>query len=136
MSTTRIGYGTRIGSHNAFEEAVAKVPEALRSEGFGVLTNIDIQETLKAKLDAYFRRYVILGACNPPLAYQALSKALEIGLFLPCDVIVYEENGSSVISVVYPISMLDAADNPELKSIAVETQERLRRVVERIEGES
>jgi uncharacterized protein (DUF302 family) len=111
-----------------YEEAVDKVTAALKHEGFGVLTEIDVKATLKKKLDVDFRKYVILGACNPPLAHQALTAELEIGLLLPCNVIVYEVNGGSVVSIVDPISMLDVAANPDIQPVADEARTRLGRV--------
>ncbi|MCL7453087.1 MAG: DUF302 domain-containing protein [Anaerolineae bacterium] len=113
-----------------YEEAVEKVTAALKQEGFGVLTEIDVKATLKKKLDADFRRYVILGACNPPLAHRALTAELEIGLLLPCNVIVYEEDGGSVVSIVDPVSMLGVVEDPDLEPVADEARERLRRVAQ------
>jgi uncharacterized protein (DUF302 family) len=105
----------------------------LKEEGFGVLTEIDVQATLKKKLDADFRRYVILGACNPKLAYQALQNELEIGLLLPCNVIVYETNESqSVVSIVDPMSMLGVVEKDELAGVANEAKARLSRVVRKL----
>ena len=106
----------------------------MKEEGFGILTEIDVQETLKKKLDVNFRKYVILGACNPPLAYQALQTELEIGLLLPCNVIVYEEDGGSVVSIVDPIAMLGVVENPALDPVAQEAQTRLQRVIETLSG--
>jgi len=111
-----------------YEEAMERVTAALKEEGFGVLTEIDVKATLKQKLDADFRKYAILGACNPPLAHKALSTELEIGLLLPCNVIVYEEDGGSVVSIVDPISMLGVVDSAELKPVADEAGARLERV--------
>ena len=108
-----------------YDQAVQKVTEALKEQGFGILTEIDVQATLKEKLDADFRKYIILGACNPPLAYQALNTELEIGLLLPCNVIVYEADGGSVVSIQDPIVMLSVAGNPGLDAIANEARERL-----------
>lgn len=113
-----------------YEQAVERVIEALKVEGFGVLTEIDVKATLKKKLGADFRKYVILGACNPPLAHQALRTALALGLLLPCNVIVYEEGDGSVVSLVDPISMLGVVQNPELEPVAAEARARLQRVVE------
>jgi uncharacterized protein (DUF302 family) len=104
------------------------VAAALKEEGFGILTEIDVKATLKKKLDADFRKYVILGACNPPLAHRALSAELEIGLLLPCNVIVYEEDDGSVVSIVDPISMLGVVESPELEPVASEARARLERV--------
>jgi uncharacterized protein (DUF302 family) len=117
-----------------YEEAVERVTAALKEEGFGVLTEIDVKATMKKKLDADFRKYAILGACNPPLAHKALSTELEIGLLLPCNVIVYEEDGGSVVSIVDPISMLGVVDSPELEPVANEARARLERVAKALGG--
>lgn len=123
-------YASRTRLDLPYEQAIEKVTAALIEEGFGVLTEIDVKATLKKKLDADFRKYVILGACNPPLALQALTTQLDIGLLLPCNVIVYEEDGGSVVSILDPISMLRVVDNPELDPVAEEARSRLRRVFE------
>jgi uncharacterized protein (DUF302 family) len=117
-----------------YEEAIERVTAALKEEGFGVLTEIDVKATMKQKLDADFRKYAILGACNPPLAHKALSTDLEIGLLLPCNVIVYEEDGGSVVSIVDPISMLGVVDSAELKPVADEAGARLERVAKALAG--
>jgi len=117
-----------------YEEALERVTAALKTEGFGVLTEIDVKATLKKKLDADFRKYAILGACNPPLAHRALNTELEIGLLLPCNVIVYEEDGGSVVSIVDPISMLGVVDSPALKPVADEAGARLERVAKALGG--
>lgn len=111
-----------------YEEAVEKVTDALKAEGFGVLTEIDVKATMKKKIDADFRKYIILGACNPSLAHRALSTRLEIGLLLPCNVIVYEEDGGSVVSIVDPLSMMQMADAEALAPVAAEARSRLERV--------
>lgn len=131
MNQTTIDYGMRTRVSAPYEQAVAQVTSALKAEGFGVLTTIDVQATLKQKLDVDFRRYVILGACNPPLAHRALSTELEIGLLLPCNVIVYEaEDGAgSVVSIVDPHAMLGTGINPSLAPVADEAAARLRRVL-------
>jgi uncharacterized protein (DUF302 family) len=126
MNVTEYGYRVRLD--RPYEEAVQQVTDALKEEGFGILMEIDVQATLKKKLDVDFRRYVILGACNPPLAHRALSRDLEVGLLLPCNVIVYEEDGGSVVSIVDPAAMLRVANNPALEPIAAEAKERLQRV--------
>ncbi|HVS02640.1 MAG TPA: DUF302 domain-containing protein [Thermoanaerobaculia bacterium] len=128
-------YGLRQRLDLPYEVAVEHVTEALRREGFGVLTRIDVRETLKEKLDADFRRYVILGACNPPLAHRALEAELEIGLQLPCNVIVYEDRGGSVVSIADPAAMLEVAGNPRLEPIAAEARERLCRVLDHLGAE-
>jgi uncharacterized protein (DUF302 family) len=130
MSNAITDLALRIELDVPYEQAVERVTAALKKEGFGVLTEIDVQATLKKKLDADFRKYVILGACNPPLAHRALSTQLEIGLLLPCNVIVYEENGNSVVSIVDPISMLGVVKDPELKPVADEARARLQRVAQ------
>lgn len=128
-------YGMKVHLDLPYEEAIAKATAALKAEGFGVLTEIDVKHTLKQKINADFRKYVILGACNPVLANRALNAELEIGLLLPCNVIVYEndnDNGSgegSTVSIVDPIAMLDVASNQALGEIANEARSRLQRVV-------
>lgn len=123
-------YGFRTTLNVPYKEAIEKATVALKEEGFGVLTEIDVKATLKKKLDADFRRYIILGACNPNLAYQALQSELEIGLLLPCNVIVYEtEEGQSTVSIVDPLSMLGVVKSPTLDPIATEAKTRLQRVI-------
>ena len=112
-----------------YEQAVEQVVEGLKKEGFGVLTQVDVQATLKKKLGVDFRRYVILGACNPPLSHRALQADLEIGLLLPCNVIVYEEGEGSVVAAVDPMSMLGEVENPELAAVSREARSRLERVI-------
>ncbi len=114
-----------------FEDAVANVREALSKEGFGVLTEIDIKATLKAKIGADFRPYVILGACNPPLAYKTLQAEEHIGLMLPCNVVVQEgEGGNTVVSAINPAVAMASVANPDLAPAAGEVSEKLRRVIE------
>jgi uncharacterized protein (DUF302 family) len=113
-----------------YEEAISKVTAALKEEGFGVLTEIDVKSTLKTKLDLDFRKYVILGACNPTMAHKALSTELDIGLLLPCNVIVYEDGKSSVVSAIDPLSAMSIVDNPELKDIADTVASKLKKVVD------
>ncbi len=128
------GYGIRRTLAVTYDQAVEKVTAALKTEGFGVLTEIDVRATLKSKLDAEFRRYVILGACNPPLAYQALRSELEIGVLLPCNVIVYEDDqGRAVVSALNPMVALGVVDNPALRGVAEQVTDRLRRVVASLE---
>ena len=113
-----------------FESAVEKVTEALKKEGFGVLTQIDIQEKLKEKLDVDFRKYKILGACNPPNAYKALQHEDKIGLMLPCNAIVQElENNEIEVAAVDPVASMMAVENPNLAGIAGEIKEKLERVI-------
>lgn len=128
-------YGLRVEVPLGYEDAVQRATEALKAEGFGVLTTIDVKQTLKQKLDREFRNYIILGACNPPLADRALHSELEIGLLLPCNVIVYEtEHGRSVVAAMAPLAALGiVGDNSELAKVAREADERLRRVLASVE---
>ena len=115
----------------SFDDAINKTTEALKEEGFGVLTEINIQETLKKKLDVDFRKYQILGACNPPNAYKALQAEGHIGLMLPCNVIVQEhENGEVEISAVDPIASMQAIKNEALGQVARDVQEMLKRAID------
>lgn len=125
-------YGISTPLNLPYDQAVAKTTEALKAEGFGVLTEIDVKATMKKKLDVDFRRYVILGACNPPLAYQALSSELELGLLLPCNVIVYEnDEGGSVVSAMDPQVVIGSVvKNPAMETVAREVTARLHRVIE------
>ncbi len=126
-TTTQMGYTVALDTD--YETAIAQVTEALKAEGFGVLTEIDVKATLKKKLDVDFRPYKILGACNPSLAHRALTIAPEIGLLLPCNVTVAQAEGGQVeVSLVNPMAMLGAAANPALEPVATEAQERLARV--------
>lgn len=129
---TTVDYGMRVHLALPYEEAVERVTAALKAEGFGVLTQIDVKATLKQKLDVDFRRYIILGACNPPLAHRAFSTELEIGLLLPCNVIVYEDESGegSVVSIIDPIMMLGIGINPALSAVGEEASARLRRVLD------
>ena len=124
------GYTYRKQLTLPYEEAVETVTAALKEEGFGVLTEIDVRQTLKKKLDVEFPRYIILGACNPPLAHKALLAEHEIGALLPCNVVVYDdEAGGSVVTAVDPGTMLGVVQNAELQPIADEVTERLQRVL-------
>lgn len=126
-------YGLRVTLNVPYEEAIERATAALKEEGFGVLTEIDVKATLKKKLDADFQRYVILGACNPNLAHQALQNELEIGLLLPCNVIVYEtDEGQSVVSLVDPLAMLGVVESESLQKVANEANARLTRVSEKL----
>jgi uncharacterized protein (DUF302 family) len=114
----------------SFDDALAKLPGALKSEGFGVLTEIDVQHTLKEKLGVEFRRYRILGACNPPLAHQALQAELEIGQFLPCNVIVYETGpGQCMVVAVDPLQTMSLLGIPALEPVARQVREKLERAL-------
>ena len=128
--------GMKIQTSLSYDRAVARVRELLPEQGFGVMTEIDVQSTLKAKLDADFRRYVILGACNPKLARRALSTYLDIGLLLPCNVIVYEnDDGTTTLNILEPIAVLGMSGRPELADIAAEAAERLSRVAAGLSGD-
>ena len=136
MDETR--YGLRVEIPVPYERAVEMATAALKEQGFGVLTTIDVQQTLKQKLDRDFRKYVILGACNPPLADRALHAELEVGLLLPCNVIVYEASpGQSVVSAMAPMAALGiVGDNHELQIVATDADARLRRVLNTLEIEA
>jgi uncharacterized protein (DUF302 family) len=112
-----------------YDLAIEKVTEELKKEGFGVLTTIDVRDTLKKKLDVDFKKYIILGACNPPFAYKALQTEEEIGLLLPCNVIVYEKNGKTVISMFDPMVMIAVLDDTKMRPIAEEVKKKLERVI-------
>jgi uncharacterized protein (DUF302 family) len=128
QSQSGYGYGKTLDL--SFVEAVERTKEALKTEGFGVLCEIDIKEKLKEKLGVDFRDYVILGACNPPLAYQTLQAEIGIGLLLPCNVIVYEQDGKSVVSAIDAAKMMTVVGNPQLVAMAQQVNEKLRRVID------
>ena len=128
---TELGFQSTLNLE--YETALEKVTEALKAEGFGVLTNIDVKETMKKKLDADFRKYTILGACNPPLAHKALTARPDVGLLLPCNVIVYEEGEATVVNIIDPLSMTNFIQDPALESVAEEARQRLKRVSEAIQ---
>lgn len=125
-------YGYRREVAIDFEAAVARVYETLKAEGFGVLAEIDMKEKFKEKLGVDFRRYVILGACNPPLANEALGADLEVGLLLPCNVIVYENDGGAVVSAIDAERLLSVTGNDEMAPMAALVNEKLRRAVDAI----
>jgi uncharacterized protein (DUF302 family) len=129
-------YGLRVSVNQPYDAAVTQTTEALKAQGFGVLTTIDVQQTLKAKLDRDFRKYVILGACNPPLADRALHAELEVGLLLPCNVIVYETGPStSVVAAMAPLAALGiVGENMKLAEVAREADQRLRTALKQLEG--
>lgn len=132
MSTSEYGIRTRVDGE--FNYVVLQTIAALKVQGFGVLSDIDVQETLKNKLDVDFRKYRILGACNPPLAHQALSEEIELGLLLPCNVIVYEiEEGACMVAAVDPVTNLSIVGNTALGPIAKEARSRLRAVLDTLE---
>ena len=123
-------YFSNIVNHT-YEEAIDRVTEALKAEGFGILTEIDVKETLKRKLDVDFPRYIILGACNPTYAYKALLKENKIGTMLPCNVIVQElPSGQVEIAAIDPAVSMQAVENPDLEEVAFQIREKLERVIE------
>lgn len=126
-------YGYFVEVDTSYEETRERVVAALKEQGFGVLTEIDVKTTLKKKLDAEFRKYTILGACNPPLAYQALQSELQIGLLLPCNVVVYENNdGGSTVAAIDAEVQLGIVGRPELAEVARDVASRLRKVLEAV----
>ena len=125
-------YGFSKTTNYSFEEAIQRVTEELKKEGFGVLTTIDVKETLKNKLNVDFKKYTILGACNPPLAHKALQAEEELGLLLPCNVIVYEKDNKSVVSMFDPLIMAHIIDNPNMNSVAEEVKKKLEKVLEAV----
>lgn len=127
------GFSRTVDTH--FDEAIERVRETLKAEGFGVLSEIRLDEKLKEKLGVDFRRYVILGACNPPLAYKTLQEDINIGLLLPCNVIVYEadDKDKSVVAAIDAKAMLSVVgENPAINEVANEVNDRLRRAIEQI----
>ena len=134
MAFSETGVGLKRALLCGFEEALVRVPQALKTEGFGVLTEIDVADTLKKKLDVDFRRYRILGACNPTLAHQALKVSLDVGLMLPCNVTVYEgDDGRAVVSAVDPTQAPVAQADPQIREVAELVRTKLERVLARLE---
>ena len=134
MTTTTHDYGFGATLDLPFDEAVARTRAALKDEGFGILSEIDVRATLKEKLGVDFERYVILGACNPQLAHRALQAEHELGLLLPCNVIVHEHDGRSAVAIVDPAAMLGVVDNTVLRAVADEAKSRLERVAAALAG--
>jgi uncharacterized protein (DUF302 family) len=133
MRESRYGMGVDVAL--PYDKALERTTDELKKEGFGVLTTIDVKQTLKQKLDKEFRQYTILGACNPSLAYRAFEAELEIGLLLPCNVIVYENGaGRSVVAAMAPVAAIGmAGGDPALKAVAREADERLRRALRAVQ---
>jgi uncharacterized protein (DUF302 family) len=126
----KTNYGFSIVVNLGYEEAIEKVTEELKKEGFGVLTEIDVKETLKKKLDVEFKPYKILGACNPPFAYKSLQAEEQIGLMLPCNVIVYvNDNSETVVAAINPIASMQAVKNDKLGEVAEVIQSKLQKVI-------
>lgn len=135
MNTTVSSLGLTTYLQTDFQSALVRVTEALKAQGFGVLTEIDVKETLKQKLNVEMRPYKILGACNPPLAHRALTASPEVGLLLPCNVTVAEtEDGRVQVSLVDPLAMMGIVSDEALQSIAREARERLERVAAALEA--
>jgi uncharacterized protein (DUF302 family) len=132
--------GSEVELRESFAAALARTREALKAEGFGILTEVDLQQTFRDKLGQEFRPYVMLGACNPPLAYRALSNAPEVGLLLPCNATVEaRSDGGSLVRLVNPDLLLSAgrlADRPEIQEIAADARQRLERVAASLRGTS
>lgn len=128
-----MSYHTTKTVNISYEDAINKVTEELKKEGFGILTEIDVKETLKKKLDVDFRKYKILGACNPPLAYKALSTEENIGVMLPCNVIVQEApDGSTRVSAINPMTSMQSVSNENLAAIASEVSDKLKKVIDNL----
>ena len=125
-----MGYGFGRSLAVPFAEAVERARVALKNEGFGVLCEIDVAEKLKEKLGIEFTRYLILGACNPPMAYQALQQEINLGLLLPCNVVVYEKDGRAVVAAIDAARMLSVVGNPVLSEVAGQVNAKLRKVIE------
>jgi len=114
----------------SYQEAILRVKDALKTEGFGVLTEIDVKGTLKKKLDVNFRDYCILGACNPSFAHRALDTERHVGLLLPCNVVVQAtDKGTAEVSIIDPVAAMEAVDNPELATVASEVKAKLEKVI-------
>jgi len=131
--TTELGISARL--RVPYADALAKTVDALKAEGFGVLTEIDVRTTFRQKLDVDFRPYMILGACNPPLAHKALSANLDVGLLLPCNVTVYQDGDETVVTAVDPAVMLSVmGDDPAAAEVATDAKARLQRVIAHLKG--
>lgn len=134
MALEQTPAGIRVKVSLPYAEAVEKTIAALKSEGFGVLTTIDVKQTMKEKLGVEYRPYVILGACNPPLAHRALSASPEVGLLLPCNVTIYEEEDGCVVSAMDPSVGMQIVSHSELEAVAKEARAKLERVLQQVAG--
>lgn len=132
MQASQLEYGYVLTVKVPFEQAVARLEAGLKKEGFGVLCQIDIQAKLKEKLGVEFPRYVILGACNPPLAYQALEKEINLGLLLPCNAVVYERGGQVFVGAIDAARMLSVVGNQAMEPMARDVNEKLHRAVDSV----
>ncbi len=130
LDRVKHGFGVTLGL--PYQEAVERTKEALKAEGFGILTEIDVRQTVREKLDADFQPYVILGACNPPLAYAALQADPEVGLLLPCNVVVYERDGGSRVLVLDPVIYAGPEANDVVRAVADQAKHHLERAVQRL----
>lgn len=128
MKETNLGYTVKVNLDLPYEEALGRVKRALKEEGFGVLTEVDVRATMREKLGVGFRPYTIIGACNPPLSHQALDSDLEAGLALPCNVIVHEDGEGSVVMIADPVVMMGSLGKPVLDEVAQEARAHLARV--------
>ncbi|MDA3855003.1 MAG: DUF302 domain-containing protein [Candidatus Woesearchaeota archaeon] len=128
----KMKYGIKKEVEYDFEKAVEKSVEELGKEGFGILTQIDVKATLKKKLDVEFEDYIILGACNPPFAYKSLIAEIDLGLLLPCNVIVYRKEGKTFVNAIRPSIAMSFVDNKELENIAKEIETKLQKVIDSI----
>jgi uncharacterized protein (DUF302 family) len=127
-----MNYGITKTIDLSYEEAIEKVTEELKKEGFGVLTTIDVKETLKKKLDVDFQKYIILGACNPPLAYEALKAEEQIGLLLPCNFIIYEKERKTIVSAFNPAAIAAISNNKNLNELSAKLNEKIYKVIDNI----
>lgn len=128
-----MSYGYKKQVTLSFEEAVKKTRDELAKEEFGVLTEIDVKATMKKKLGEEYENYIILGACNPPFAHEAIQVEKDIGLLLPCNVVVYEDNGAVFVSAVLPTNAMSVVDNAALGDIAKEVEDKLVAVIDKVE---
>lgn len=131
-SSLEIDYGYGRTVDMPLDQAIDRITETLKEEGFGILSRIDVHEKLKEKLHVDFHKYVILGACNPPIAYQSLQMEPNLGLLLPCNVVVYEGGGGTVVAGVDAVKMLSIVGNPVLEEAAAQVNEKIRRAVDRV----
>jgi len=125
-------YSIRKKMNTSFDEARERIIDELRKEGFGILTEINVKSTLKKKINVEFDNYIILGACNPPNAFKALQAEIEIGLMLPCNVIVYEQNNEIYVSAILPSAAMGIIENESLKKIAANIEHKLTKVIENL----
>lgn len=130
MDKTDYGYSKKVSF--PFEQAIEKVKEELQKEGFGILTEVDVKATLKKKLDVDFEKYVILGACNPPNAYKSLQAEIEIGLMLPCNVIIYQKMDDVFVSAVLPTVAMGMVDNEALTNVAINIEKKLKKAIDNL----